>query len=56
MNASRLLILIGVLVIPRVLQAAEIRVLPADYLILNPTNADRGFSLSERAACAPAAL
>ena len=41
---TRLLVLVGALVAPYLLSAAEIRVVPVDYVILNPTNADKGFA------------
>jgi peptidase M23-like protein len=44
MGGFRLLVLFGVLVAPCLLRAAEIQIAPADYVILNPTNVDKGFS------------
>lgn len=44
MGGFRLSMLIGALVVPCLLRAAEIRVIPSDYVILNPTNVDKGFS------------
>ena len=44
MAGFRLLVLLGILVVPCLLRAAEIRVAPADYVVLNPTNVDKGFA------------
>jgi hypothetical protein len=41
---TRLLVLYGALIAPCLLLAAEIRVIPADYVVLNPTNVDKGFA------------